>query len=152
MKAVVLTAMVLGTLVFWVDVDSVVARYNVQTYRSGKLETVDVSYINDLGSAGIPWLLELAEDEDPEVARQARSALDRRTRPGYHREIEDFRDWNFSGAKAEGLLDAYREERYSAIRGYLSEKLGMPITCGTLWVRKHDCHPPSGQRPGRTGS
>ena len=146
MKAVVLTAMVLGTLVFWVDVDSVVARYNVRAYRSGRLETVDVSYINDLGSAGIPWLVELAEEEDPEIARQARSALDRRTRPGYHREIEDFRDWNFSGAKAEGLLDAYREEQYGAIRGYLSEKLGMPITCGTpdlIWGYAFD--PDSGR-------
>ena len=131
MKAVVLTAMVLAALIFWVDVNTVVGRYNMNAYRSGKLETIDVSHMRSLGSPGIRWLIELTEDEDPEVAQKARDLLKYRIGDDYLYDIEDFRGWNFSRAKAEELLYDYRDEQYSAIRGYLTEKLNMPITCGT---------------------
>ena len=111
MKSVVLTAMVLGTLVFWVDVNTVVARYNVRAYQSGRLETVDVSHIGTLGTAGIPWLAELAADEDPEVAEAARELLNARLeRPGYYNyEIQDFRSWNFTRARGNEALDSWQE-------------------------------------------
>lgn len=113
MKAVVLTAMILGTLVFWVDVNSVVARYNVRAYQSGKLETVDVSHIATLGNAGIPWLLELTEDEDPQVAEAAQNLLKyRMEHPEYYfYEIDDFRSWNYTRSRAEACVDMYRESK-----------------------------------------
>ena len=131
MKAVILTAMVLGALVFWVDVNTVVGRYNMDAYRSGKLETIDVSHMRSLGSPGIPWLIELTEDEDPEVAQKARNLLRYRITDDYLYEIDDFRGWNYSRARGNEALYAYRDEAYSAIRDYLTEKLGMPITYGT---------------------
>ena len=110
MKAVVLTAMLLGTLVLWADVNTLVASYNVKAYRSGKLETVDVRHIGTLGAAGVPWLLELAEDKDPQVAAQARDILDRRSEyRGHYYTIEDFRGWNYIRSQADQLMDAYME-------------------------------------------
>ena len=111
MKAVVLTAMVLGTLVFWVDVDSVVGRYNVRAYQSGRLETIDVSHLDSLGSAGVPWLVELTEDEDPVVARKARDLLESRDKYSYLYDIEDFRGWNFIRSRGNEALDAWMEAR-----------------------------------------
>ena len=131
MKAVVLTAMVLGTLVFWVDVEVLVANYNVKAYRSGKLETVDVSYLNNLGAAAVPSLLELAEDTDPEVAEKARNYLDRENRYA----LDDFRDWNFTRAKADQLLTEYHVRQEEALRAEVMELLGPDISAGTL-VRK----------------
>ena len=109
MKAVVLTAMILGALVFWVDVDSVVGSYNMNAYRSGKLETIDVSHLDSLGSAGVPWLVELTGDEDPGVARKARDLLESRDKHSYLYEIDDFRDWNFIRAQGNEALDAWVE-------------------------------------------
>lgn len=109
MKAVILTAMVLGALVFWVDVDSVVGRYNVRAYQSGRLETIDVSHLDSLGSSGIPWLVELTEDKDPVVARKARLLLESRDKYSYLYEIEDFRDWNFIRSQGNEALDAWVE-------------------------------------------
>ena len=110
MKAVVLTAMVLGAMVFWADVDTVVAGYNVRAYRSGKLETVDVQHLNNLGTAGILWLLELAEDSDPQVADSARKLLDyRQEHPGIYYEIDDFRGWNYCRARARRQMELWRE-------------------------------------------
>lgn len=113
MKAVVLTAMILGTLVFWADVDTVVARYNVRAYQAGKLETVDVTHIGNLNAAGIPWLAELAEDGDPKVAETARNLLDARLEnPEYYfYEIEDFRGWNFARAKGAEAMDTWEKAR-----------------------------------------
>ncbi len=108
MKAVVLTAMVLGALVFWADVNGFVARYNVRAYQSGRLETVDVSYLDALGSAATPWLVELTQDTDPEIARSAADALkedaDFELR---YRELDDFRDWNYCLARSQELLKEY---------------------------------------------
>jgi len=110
MKALVITATILGALVFWVDVNTVVASYNVRAYQAGKLETVDVSHIGTLGSAGIPWLMELAEDEDPQVAEMARDILERRGNDAeIYYAVEDFRSWNYCRAQAEQLLDTWQE-------------------------------------------
>ena len=106
MKAVVLTAMILGTLVFWVDVNTVVAGYNVKAYQSGKLETVDVGYLNTLGSASTPWLIELTQDDDPEVAKTAQDILEKRSTSWTYIGLEDFRGWNYSLAHSRDLLIA----------------------------------------------
>ena len=109
MKAVVLTAMILGALVLWVDVDTVVAGYNVRSYRSGRLETVDVNHIDQLNNAGIPWLIELSGDENPEIAREAQDLLERRMEHSeyYFYDIEDFRGWNYVRARADSALDMW---------------------------------------------
>ena len=109
MKAVVLTALVLGALVFWVDVDSVVARYNVDAYQSGKLATVDVSYLDDLGTSAFPQLLELTRDTDPQVAGKARDVLEYRAEHGYWYEIDDFRGWNYQRSQALAILETWKE-------------------------------------------
>ena len=106
MKAVVLTAMILGTLIFWVDVNTVVASYNVKAYQSGKLETVDVGYLNTLGSASTPWLIELTQDDDPEVAKTAQDILEKRSTSWNYIGLEDFRGWNYSLAHSRDLLIA----------------------------------------------
>lgn len=129
MKAVVLTAMVLGTLVLWVDVNTLVANYNVNAYRSGKLETVDVSHLASLGSAAVPRLMELTEDKDPEIAEAARWQMNRENKYT----VEDMRQWNFSRARADKLLSAYHAEQEKAIRAEILELLGLDVTAGSIY-------------------
>lgn len=91
MKAVFLSAMLLGCLVLWADVDTVVARYNVNAYQSGKLATVDVDYLASLGNGAIPYLAQLTDDSDPKVAKEAKDRLEHR----WFDSIDDFREWNY---------------------------------------------------------
>lgn len=100
MKIVLLTALVMGCITAWVDVDTVVARYNVSAYRSGALPSVDVDYLINLGDGAIPAVLELTEDKDPEVAKEAKRLLER----GNCSEVRDWRNWNMATAKAGKLL------------------------------------------------
>lgn len=109
MKAVVMTALVLGTLVFWVDVDTQVARYNVRAYQEGRLETIDLSHLGNLGYGAVPYIEQLTSDDNPEVAQRARDILTWK-----YAEVEDFRGWNYRKAAAEEILKLYPAEREQA--------------------------------------
>ncbi len=100
MKAILLMALVLGGSVLWADVDTVVARYNVTAYQSGRLESVDVSYLSSLGNGAVPYLQLLTEDPDPNVSKKAAEYLQYQ----YFSWDEDFRSWNYVNHIAEQYL------------------------------------------------
>lgn len=94
MRAVILTALIMGALVAWADVDTVVAAYNVRAYRSGVLKSVDVQYLGSLSDGAIPYIEELTKDENQTVANQAKDVLKyREYKP------EDFRGWYLTAGK-----------------------------------------------------
>lgn len=53
------TIVAMFALVSLPNTDSIIARYNVQKYISGSLDTIDLEAMEDLGSSAIPSLLEL---------------------------------------------------------------------------------------------
>ena len=65
MKVIVIIALVMGAMVIWADVDTVVAAYNVRAYQNGALATVDVEYLTQLSAGAVPYIVELAEAGDP---------------------------------------------------------------------------------------
>ena len=89
------------------DVDTVVARYNVRAYQSGQLETVDVSHLGSLSYSAVPYLQELTEDDNPEIAQMATDILNRKAR--FLNEEEDLRSWNYEKVQAMEILKAYRQ-------------------------------------------
>lgn len=105
MKVILVIGLIMGAAVSWADVDTVVAKYNVEAYQSGKLETVDVEYLSELGYGAVPYIAQLRSDEDPAVSKAAWDVFfdyrDRGTTSGM---IEDFRFWNYSHATADPYL------------------------------------------------
>lgn len=99
MKVVLLTGLLIGGLVLWADVDTVVARYNVRAYQAGVLEEVDTEHLFSLGEGAIPYIAELAEDDDPVLATDVGQHLARRRQKKL-----DFRTWNYSTAAARRYL------------------------------------------------
>jgi hypothetical protein len=104
MKCIVLTALLLAALVSWTDVDTFVARYNTERYLTGKTETVDTRYLDDLGSGAVPYLDRLYRESPDKAIRDA----------AYHALTEwaqatqgDFRSWNYADAVAEKYLKDY---------------------------------------------
>ena len=105
MKLVIVVALVLAAVVSWADVDTVVARYNVEAYQSGKLETVDVEMLGELGYGAIPYIAQLRADENPEVAKAAREIFfEHRDQGKTKGSIDDFRDWNYAHDVADPYL------------------------------------------------
>lgn len=82
-KTALLTAgcvvLILGT----VNVNRVCAQYNYESYLSGKLKSVDVKAIYDLGDEGIPYITKLATHKDPAVAKEAKFYLRKAYRYDY---------------------------------------------------------------------
>ena len=98
MKAVIIVGLVMGAVVLWVDVDTVVAAYNVSAYQNGLLDTVDVRYLSGLSDGAIPYIAQLTED--PYAGETARKVLE-----GFaSSRVEDFRDWNYASWLAECVL------------------------------------------------
>lgn len=109
MKAVMLIALTIGAAVIWMDVDTQVARYNVNAYLSGELETIDTAHLGSLGDGALESIARLTEAEDPTVAGIARDLLCY----WYITEPEDFRSWTYVN---------YNAREYSTFWDTVSEK------------------------------
>lgn len=108
MKAVMVLGLAFCAALMIADVDTQVAKYNVRAYQSGKLETVDVSHLDSLNLSAVPYLAELAEDANPEIAQMATDVLERKAR-WYLDEEANLRSWNYPTARAQEILKAYTE-------------------------------------------
>ncbi|MBR4868059.1 MAG: DUF4173 domain-containing protein [Clostridia bacterium] len=75
MKVIVLSFCLLGLGLSYCDIDTTIARYNVEAYQSKQLKTVDVATLAELSDGAVPYLVELTKDSDPEVVRQAHNEL-----------------------------------------------------------------------------
>ena len=75
MKIAVLAALLVGCWTGWMDVDTQIARYNVNAYLSGRLDTVDVAHLAGLSDGAVPQLARLLKAEDPQIRAQAREVL-----------------------------------------------------------------------------
>ena len=101
MKVILISALFIGAAVSWADVDTQVARYNVSRYLTGQAETVDVDYLNSLGSGAVPYLQKLAEEApDPAVSDTAQFYIENT----WLAVPEDFRDWNYVNHIAAEIL------------------------------------------------
>ena len=108
MKIVVLSAMILGAAVLWTDVDSVVAKYNVDSYLSGQLSSVDLPHLKSLGSGAVPHVHRLAQEAPDKITQERATEI--LTVWNNRVEISDFRDWNYVDAIAEAILEQYKPE------------------------------------------
>ena len=97
MRFVVLAAMSIGAVVVWMDVDTVVARYNVEGYLSGQLAAIDTAHLGSLGDGALEYAVKLTGAEDPEVAETARDLVNR----WYISTPDDFRSWNYVNHNAQ---------------------------------------------------
>lgn len=96
MKVIMLSALVIGAAVLWIDVDSVVASYNVSAYLDGRLAHMDVNYLKTLSDGAVPHIQRLTGAQDPVVAKNAADWLAARTAA-----YEDIRGWNLASWLAE---------------------------------------------------
>ena len=74
-KVALLTAGCIVLALGTVNVNAICARYNYESYQSGKLDTIDVDALYDLGEEGIPYVVKLASGEDEAIAQKAKEYL-----------------------------------------------------------------------------
>ena len=106
MKSVLILALVMGAAVLWTDVDTQVAKYNVEHYLCGDLAQVDLSHLYGLGPGAVEYMEKLTTCDDPTIRSRATAFL----RTWYLGEDEDFRGMNRMEQKALEILEKYRPE------------------------------------------
>lgn len=106
MKSVLILALTIGAAVLWTDVDTQVAKYNVEHYLSGDLAQVDLSHLYGLGPGAVEYMEKLTDCDDPTIRSRATAFL----RTWYLSEAEDFRGMNRMEQKALEILEKYRPE------------------------------------------
>ena len=99
--AVVLGAVLLIALSLS-NVDGQVARYNVEAWRSGRLDSLDMDTVCCLDDGATPIFVELSQESDQKIAERAKKELARR-KPN-----EDLRSWNLIGRQANEALKEYQ--------------------------------------------
>ena len=111
MKTVVLTALVIGAAVLWLDVDTQVARYNVDHFLSGDLSSADIDHLASLGPGAVPYLEELANCDNVPIANMARDYLEN----WYLYTGDDFRSFTVLGHRAGEILEKYHPEETAVV-------------------------------------
>lgn len=111
MKAVMLVALGIGVAVLWADVDTQVAKYNVNAYLSGQLAAVDVGHLATLGPGAVPYVERLTGCGDPAVRSQATTCL----QMWDLRDADDFREMTWFGQQAAEILEPYRSHEAAAV-------------------------------------
>lgn len=117
LRIALVTAGVILAVLGFANVNRIVADYNYNAYKSGKLEGIDVDTIADMGDEGVPYLIKLADDADEVVAEAAKIYLNNMILERYDDEAEGavhyykgFKEFNFPRNRAYKLLDEYIKE------------------------------------------
>ncbi len=74
-KVVTLICALTVILISVVDINTVIAEYNYKAYKDAKVHSIDVDLLESLGINALPVIIQLTEDENPDVAFQAKGAL-----------------------------------------------------------------------------
>ena len=88
-KTALITAGVILLLLGTVNVNSVCARYNYESYKAERLEKIDVQQLYELGYEGIPYIAKLASAKDLDVANEAQNYLAKAYLYDYFDNMED---------------------------------------------------------------
>jgi len=88
MRYIVIAVTIIGISVAFADIDRVIAKYNTEMYLNGSLEEIDVWALSGLSDSAVPYLVELLDDKDKNVANLAKNELISRIDNYYYEEID----------------------------------------------------------------
>lgn len=88
--------LLLGT----VNVNSVCARYNYESYKIGRVNTIDVQQLYKLGYEGIPYIIKLTTTADFDVAYEAQEYLAKAYLYDYFDNMENAKSFTVNDLKA----------------------------------------------------
>lgn len=74
-KTALLAAGVIILLLGTINVNEICAKYNYDSFISGKLAKIDVNALYELGDEGIPYLVKLSKNNDTKISQQADNYL-----------------------------------------------------------------------------
>jgi len=105
--------MLIGIVIFFLtlsygNIDGRIAAYNIDRYKNGTLENLDVQALSGLSDAAVPYMYDLyQETTDPGLKAQLKAVIEKT--PGYENGVsyqKTFRNFNFQSHTAENIRDS----------------------------------------------
>lgn len=78
MQPIILICSAMFIALSYSNVDAHIVQYNADAYSSGKIDSLDVDYINNLSDSALIYALELADCDDHMVSKKAKSIIAQR--------------------------------------------------------------------------
>ncbi len=113
MQGVVIVCSAVLVALSFTNLDGQIAKYNVEKYISGELDSIDVSYLYSLSDSAHPYISELNKAEDHNVAKNAKYYTVELMLSEYEKYI-DFNEDNIYEAVKLNKINDFRE--YNAAR------------------------------------
>lgn len=111
MQTIIVVCSALFIALSFSDVDAQIAKYNINAYQSGQIETLDIDALANLSSSSIPYIVDLMNSEDKEISKQA-TLISASVYYDYLGDDvkKDFRHFNLSRLNATVALDSVAPE------------------------------------------
>ena len=106
-KTALITAGCIVFILGALNVNSVCAQYNYYSYKAGKLETIDVNALYELGDEGIPYVIKLTVSDDEDVRSSARFYIARAYIYDYFEDMELKDDFTVEDLKKKRINDSF---------------------------------------------
>ena len=100
------------------NVNTVCAAYNYESYRSGKLDSIDVEAIYFLGDEGIPYLIKLVDSPDAAVSAEAAHCLAKAYRYDYFEDVAHIRHLTVEELKQHQIDTGFSQYSIPKARAY----------------------------------
>ncbi|MBE6786925.1 MAG: DUF4173 domain-containing protein [Ruminococcaceae bacterium] len=98
-KTALITAGCIILVLGVVNVNSVCAKYNYESYINGKLKTIDVNALYNLGDEGIPYIIKLTKSKDAEILQTSEEYLTQAYLFDYFDNMLDIKDYTLKELK-----------------------------------------------------
>lgn len=85
------------------NADGMIAKYNIDRYESGTLESLDVATLSELSDGAVPYLYELYIDTTDPVLKADLKEVIKRPQSGSYVEHGSFRDFDLQSYKADQI-------------------------------------------------
>jgi hypothetical protein len=124
MQPIIVVCSVMFIALSYSNIDAYIVKYNVNAYNEGRIESLDVDYINNLSSSSFEYVLELADCDDHIVSKNAKTIIAQKIVDDYYdvynltfsnqfdknltySGADDFRSYNCAKEKSKKLLVDY---------------------------------------------
>lgn len=101
MQPIIIVCSVIFMALAFSNVDAKIAEYNINAYESGQIENLDIDALANMSDSSIPYVVELMNSKDDEVAKKAaRTVVELYNYTYTDDEKNDLRSFNLAHKKA----------------------------------------------------